>query len=257
MWRGEERQNYQLLDLAMDIEVYLESDDPDESGNFASRLVKFLKGEPRKDKQGNKFRTPTILGDKRIEAIITFLTTPESKGYFCSREQILATPKTQAPFFFQEELNKLGPKDKAKQLFSENSLYVAMPGIRNPRFSFLHIYQELSRGSHLVDIETREKFPSTDQTLNSSISEPADLMSGWLVTTALGGMMMFTYDSNLDSHIIYSLAAVDTPFSCRPPASLALLGYEAPLLLPHIVNSLEILASDLTSNILVFEKFNP
>ena len=71
-----------------------------------SRLSKFVVGEPHRTKKSIGIRHYPPPTADRLEAVVKFLTAPESTGYMFSRDDLkLYAPQTQGPLRLMEYLN--------------------------------------------------------------------------------------------------------------------------------------------------------
>ena len=111
-WRGETNRTFGWGDLAaMIIEHTLESTGK-ELDFPKNSLENFARGLPHPDQEKReagivKYSTP---GPERLQAIILFLTEPESDGFFCSKEELFSLADLQAPVYLLDFLhNKQSP----------------------------------------------------------------------------------------------------------------------------------------------------
>lgn len=106
LWRSESDKPYEWPKLAGDIIIYMEGDFGDAFP--ANSLENFVRGLPHPDKKKRALglRKYSIPRPDRVEAMIEFLTNPDSKGYACEKEVLLAKSRPIVPLQLQEVLNE-------------------------------------------------------------------------------------------------------------------------------------------------------
>lgn len=111
-WRGETNKAFGWGDLAaMIVEHTLDSTGNDI--NFPqTSLENFARGLPHSDKNKRDagIKKYSMPGPERLQAIVLFLTEPESDGFFCRKEELFSLADLQAPVFLLDFLhNKQSP----------------------------------------------------------------------------------------------------------------------------------------------------
>lgn len=243
LWAGSASKKYDWGVLAADIEVFCDITFPKNSlENFVRGWMEDADGKkrsPSKRKAGTSgdARKFSIPQDDRIEAIIQFLTDKTSKGWFCDRDQLLQSPKFQAPFFLQEQLNQ--PESSERYLTPEHLIghYQSQHeeteddvGRGNHRCLRLHILETLGNGAVIVDLVKSYPYSSGDRTATiEPIRDASELYSGWAVLSREENLFLFTKHFRTGRNEFYLSLGIDNKiYLNRSPDALVLLAHDLP-----------------------------
>lgn len=180
---------YDWGELAADISIYCDTAFPKNS------LENFVRGLQRTPSRGNQHsnanhRSATsmhrfsIPQPDRIEAIIRFLTEPDSKGYFCGREHLLADTDLQAPYFLQQYFDHGRQADEAQALDTVHQYFTCRYQWNDPQRPYdmsLKILSCLPNSALLVDLFKTTPADTVDGTYVPRLCANATVYAGWAV----------------------------------------------------------------------------
>lgn len=241
LWRGNTGQKYEWGELAEDIATFSDIDFPRNSlenfvrGWYEEEKIKKSASENSEAGAIARVYKYSIPQDDRAEAIIRFLTDKSSKGWFCDREQLLALPKFQAPFFLQEQLNH--PNSPKRYLLPEQlqgdylSHYHGVETTENDKKQThlnLHIAGVLGNGAVIVDLVKSGPYTHGDRTTaGEPIEDAHDLYFGWAVLSSEENLFVFTKHFRTNCNMFYLSLGIDNRiYAGDPPEVLVLFAHD-------------------------------
>ncbi|CAA0099481.1 Uncharacterised protein [Halioglobus japonicus] len=225
-------------ELAGDISVYCDKPFPRNS------LENFVRGwdEDQGDKGAHlnnssgprivhKFSTPA---PDRIDAIIEFLTDPESKGYFCEKAVLLACSTLQAPYFLQHYLdNESGPDDFYQLDQFKNDFHCRYHWAADDRSYDLVVtlLTPLANKAALVDVAIQSILVPGDYAhATRLIDDEPQLYQGWCVHSHSHNMFVFVKHVRTRRTVFYLAIGYGRLSGGHPfPDRLVLLEHLEPL----------------------------
>ncbi len=229
---------YDWADLVNDIAYYCDSFFPKNS------LENFVRGwhedtgkrasgrsaaDPAAPSRIHKFSIPK---PERVEAIIEFLTNPDSRGYFCDREVLLASSGMQAPYFLQHYLDNEQEPGDFHAINSRPEQYHCHYAWNDPGRSwdfYLEMLSPIANGAAFVDVVVKprsEHLPPID----APLSPGAATYSGWAVRDHQQNLFIFVKHIRNMSTVFYLALGYGSRSPDHPfPLNLTLLEHHSPV----------------------------
>jgi len=214
----EETTRYEWTNLADDIMGFSEGEagldlgfdfPPNSVQNFVRGLTKF---DEEKNTRVHKFSTPR--DPRRIEVMVEFLTNPESKGYACEREVLLAPAKPIVPLQLVEVLNEEKDAPRTLQMSQVQGRYLCQARDNDNQDLLLQILD--SWDNRMAMVEMTQYFKSTvvkqsRPVIPTSGSGEAShtLYSGWVVLTSESNILVCVQDIRDNNNLFYLSMGID------------------------------------------------
>ena len=228
---------YSWKELAGDISEYC--DEPIPSNSLENFVRGWDEDQSKKKKSAADSPRPRFIHKysrpepERLEAIIEFLTNPDSKGYFCEKAVLLASSQSQAPYFLQHYLDdESGPDDfynldrfkadfQCRYLWAEDD---------RPYDIYVHILVPLANRAAYVDVVKQSTPPAADYVRAEKLmpDEP-DLYRGWCVHSKTQNLFIFAKHPRTRLTLFYLALGYGGRTSRHPfPDQLVLLEHVQP-----------------------------
>ncbi len=204
------------------------------------RLRKFVKGEPHRDlirKQMGERHYP-CLSEKRMEAVIMFLTQEDSDGFLFPREDLEINPDgLSAALQLAEHLNGNRQTKPMTHISGLAGCFIADQDASDISTTVtLHFSRRHHKG--LVPFSISKEYQSKKQTFKASdpeLEQPigndiaVDRYRGWAVLTPEESMLLLAKKIDTDENMIYTALGIDKALYLKKSANaMALLEIEQP-----------------------------
>lgn len=178
----------------------------------------------------HKFSIPKA---DRVEAIIEFLTNPESRGFFCSRDVLLSTSKMQAPYFLQHYLDNECEQPDFHETNTNPAAFHCNYRWDDPdqlRDFSLQILSPLANGAAFVDVLEKPRSETVTPICEPLSPGTATVHSGWAVhSRQQQTLFVFVKHIRDMSTVFYLALGYGSRSAQRPfPDSLVLLEHRMP-----------------------------